>query len=154
EIAMQCTQIAGEIRRADAEAFLAGKKDYASPAWKPFKELVGDSPASRKLFAEIMSRDDRAVEIEKAELDPAKAHEVYATVMGRAKEALDQTMKRFMGQPISDEMGWAAQKALKDALPAIDVAAVLFLGRREIPAGVIDISPPSWFFSTGFAEGI
>jgi len=154
EVAARCAKIAREFRGTEAPVFLAGKKESESPAWKPFKELVGDSTESRKLFAEMMSQDDRAAELEKAELRPEKAHEVYIAVLSRTKEALDQTMKRFMGRPVGDELSRSAPEALRKALPSVDVAAVLFLGRRPFPKEVPDVEPPHWLLSQGFGDGV
>src|SRR5205085_9573274 len=63
ELATRCNEIAHQIRHADLDAFLAGKKGHVSPAWKPFAELVGDSAESRKLFVELVAHDDRAAEV-------------------------------------------------------------------------------------------
>jgi hypothetical protein len=154
EIAQRCKLLLPAIRFADSEAFLAGKKEHDSPAWRSFKTLVGDSKESRQIFAEMMADDRRADAIERAEANPAKAHEVYAAEMDRAKQLLDQAMRPFMGQPISDYMSRSAQKALREAFPAPEVATVLFIGRTGLPVGVKDATLPHWIISTGFADGV
>src|SRR5205807_1913184 len=53
EIARRCVAIRRQIREAEAQAFIDGKRDPESAAWKRFKALAGDSPEARKLFTEM-----------------------------------------------------------------------------------------------------
>src|SRR5205085_1737156 len=71
EVARRCAAIRAHIYQAEAEAFVAGRKEHGSPAWKRFQQLVGDSPEARKLFAEMVADDRRATDVERAEKDPA-----------------------------------------------------------------------------------
>jgi hypothetical protein len=156
EVAQRCKTLLSVIRKTEAEAFVAGKKEHDSPAWMSFKTLVGDSKESRQLFAEMMADDRRADAIDRAEANPAKAHEVYAVSLLAAKDALDAATAPFFGrpQPITDDRSKAMQNALREALPPAEIAAVLFLGRHITPAGVKDPDCPRFFFSAGFAAAV
>jgi len=153
EVAARCAVVRDHIWAADAQAFLAGKKDHSSATWKQFKTIAGDSADARTLFAEVMSDARRAEELEKAEADPAKAHEVYAAALGRAKEAVAKVFVPFMGRPIAGDLGKDAQDAVRQALPAAEVAAVLLLGTHPLPAGVADPADVPALFKAGFADG-
>jgi hypothetical protein len=154
ETARRCKSLLSAIRNGESESFVAGKKKHDSPAWTSFKTLVGDSKESRQLFVEMMADDRRADAIEQAETNPAKAHEVYAAALERANESLAKAFNRFMGQPISDALGKAAQAALKEAVSPAELAMILFVGRQPLPDGAKDPACREMLFSSGFADAI
>jgi hypothetical protein len=154
KVAERCKELVRAIRAADAENFVAARHEHDSPAWTSFKRLVGDSKVSRLLFVDMMADDRRADAIERAEASPSQAHKLYLAELEEAKRLLDEAMKPFMGQPLSDDMSRAARRALLSAMTFPEVSTVLFLGRHPIPKGKPDPEPSSWLFSTGFDEGI
>jgi hypothetical protein len=129
------------IRRAETRDFLVGKREPTTPAWKRFKELVGDTEAGRKLFAEMMADDLRAELIEKAEASPLKAAEVYAAEVTRAADAEQKSYQQFAGRvPMVRLPGQSTPMAdaSRKVVPFGEVVAVLFLGARSLPVEAKD----------------
>jgi RNA polymerase sigma factor (sigma-70 family) len=153
EIARRSAAVLKAIRADERAAFLAGKSEPTDPVWKRFKELVGDTKASRELFAEMTAEDRRAELLARAEAAPAKAGEVYAAELARIKDTSSKALKPFFG-PITDESSKAAQAALRQAVPAVDVATALFLGVYPLAAGAKDPAEAHSLFKAGFAVGV
>ncbi|HEY1187048.1 MAG TPA: HEAT repeat domain-containing protein, partial [Gemmata sp.] len=155
EVRARAAEVLKQVRDDARRAFISGKAEPTSPAWKRFKELVGNTEASRKLFVEMMADERRAATIEKAEADPDKAAEVYAAEVERVAGAGLKSFNQFVGRaapvPGQGRMDPIAVASRKD-VPLGDAVAVLFLGTRPLPAGAKDPSA-SWALRASFADG-
>jgi hypothetical protein len=83
EIRYACQRLLADIHEADLKrrlaAFVEGRDEDAGeplPFWKAYKELVGESPASRKLFAEMFTSEGEL--LASVQQNPRKAPEVVA----------------------------------------------------------------------------
>ncbi len=157
EVAKRSREVLAAIKAAERQAFLAGKREPTTPAWKRFKELVGDTKASRELFAEMMADDRRAELVEKAEVSPEKAAEVYAAEVTRAADAGLKSYQQFVGQvpAVMTAPGQSTPMAVasREAVPLGDATAVLFLGTHPLPKGAKDPSA-SWALRASFTDGV
>ncbi len=89
EVARRCATIAQSIRKTIRAELVkrfdpAKTDDYDHPVWKHYKAVAGDTPASRKLFAELIADPARLQVLDEADDDPQKAAEHYAAEVIRA----------------------------------------------------------------------
>jgi hypothetical protein len=99
EISGRCkallVQLRADWRNTFATAYRAdkeGKRKHEHPVWDRFVSLVGDTPAGRKLFAEMIARADNFARLDDATADPARAAVQYAEVVRTISAAWDQLM--------------------------------------------------------------
>lgn len=138
EVARRCEGLLAQIWTAQREAFVSGKVDWPGPGWARFHHIVGDTPAARALFAEMVDDPRRAGIADLAAAEPALAAKLYAAEVGRVQEAGTKAFANFAGQPAGPGTGNGIRAAhLKSVSPG-DIVTVLFLGTFELPAGVVD----------------
>lgn len=148
EVASRCEKIATRIRAAEREAIISGKKDMPGEAGKRFKELVGDSKASRTLFVYMTDDDRRGASVERAASDPAKADQVYREETGLVEQAWKKRFLEFNGVRLTRKTRQASQETVTPG----DVVEVLFLGSYPLPAGAKDESQVESVFKASFMD--
>jgi hypothetical protein len=153
EIAERCRRIEREIRKAEIEALVESKQEPGTEIWKQLRTLLGDSRETRRLYAEWLADDVRSAALQKAG-NPADAFDEYKSAIERATASTTAMFRRFTGQPLDDEMKKALRRAMSEALPPAEVAAILWLGRHPIPAGKKDIAPSRNLFGAGMADAL
>jgi sulfatase modifying factor 1 len=140
EIARRSETVLKQIRADQHQALVAGKAEWPGPEWKRFIEIVGDTTAARKVFAEIVDDDRRAAVVEKAGADATTAAGLYTSELARVQEAGRKAFAGFIGQPVMREGPSPIRQASQKAVPPGDVALLLFLGSFPLPDRVTD--PP------------
>jgi hypothetical protein len=91
EIARRCAALwprlwQTEIARTDADRLAS----YAHPLWVRFRNVAGDDPGSRTLFAEMVADLDRFRRLEAVEADLEKAGAAYTAELKQRAEALER----------------------------------------------------------------
>jgi hypothetical protein len=152
EVASRCVELTKQIRAAEREAIISGKKNMPGEAGKRFKELVGDSKGSRTLFADMLENERRAAVAELVAADPAKA-----TVFYRAEVAyVDQTWKkRFAeldGQAAKPQTKMKLRMASQETVPPGEVVLVFLLGSYPLPAGENDVADVESVLKASFID--
>lgn len=156
EVRARSLTVLNQIRVDQRQAFLAGKADPPGTAWKRFKELVGDTEASRKLFLEMTADERRAATIERAEANPEKAAEVYAAEVARVVDLSDKSFAQFTGQPAvipAPGQPHPIAMASREAVSLGDSVGVLFLGTRPVANGAKDPSATRALHAS-FSDGL
>jgi RNA polymerase sigma factor (sigma-70 family) len=147
ETARRCEAVLKRIREDER---------HAGPAWTRFKELVGDTEASRKLFAEMTADDRRAEALDKAAADPAEAARLYAADVARVEEAWKKaTAPLFDARGLGSDSPEARDKmreVSRKAVPPSDLTAILFLGSFPLPDSVPDPSALVSLFKYSFID--
>lgn len=97
ELAQRCERLLPLIRQTElanfAKAFAEDaerKAGFDHPVWNRYVSMVGDSRASRELFAEIAKNSDWLKNLDDAESNPKNAAEIYRT-------AVREVGKRYQG---------------------------------------------------------
>lgn len=153
ELARRCAALRNQIRAAETAAFLTADRPHSSPCWPRYRQIVGDTPDGRKLFAGLLADDRRREALEAAERTPAWGQVVYAAAVARGAAAVSRAVAPFMGQPIQPGEH-PALDALRRAVPGPEVAALLFLAARPLPVGAVDPPEVGRVIGTaGFADG-
>jgi RNA polymerase sigma factor (sigma-70 family) len=104
ELAQRCERILPLIRRTELTNFVkvfAGdterKAAFDHPVWKRYVALVGDSKASRELFAEVAKNPTWMKALDDAESDPSKVRDIYRNaVIEVGKHARANMAVRFL----------------------------------------------------------
>jgi hypothetical protein len=152
EVARRCEAVLSKIRAGERKALVDGTGDWPPPAGKRFKEVVGDTPEARRLFA-LMAEDDRRAGLaDQAAADPAGTPKLYAAEVARLAEADAKTMAAFQAQPATPEFGDTLRDAFRKAVPGGDVALMLFLGTSPLPEGTPDPAEVTRVLKAGFMD--
>jgi hypothetical protein len=138
EVARRCEGLIVQIRAADREALISGKKDLPGLAGKRFKELVGDSKASRTLFADMVDDDRRAAVAEQAAAEPVKAAKLYRDEVAWVEEAWKRKLIELDGQRLGRDPGSHFRQASYETVPPGEVVLSFFLGTFPLAAGDSD----------------
>src|SRR5205823_1097536 len=133
-------------------AFIAGKVERPGAAWKQFKSVIGESEAARTLFANMAYDARRTALLDKAAGDAAEAFKLYSAEMKRLVMEGQKTFAPFTGMPASPDGMGRMREAFLAAIPAEDVAAVLFLGCFPVPDGSDDPAEVSWALRASFID--
>lgn len=128
EIARRCQALLKLIRIAEREQFVAGKLDWSTPFGRRFKDLVGDTTESRKLFGELMVDEHLAGLVEELKMEPAEVTKHYAAEVARVNANWTKAFEAFTGQPVSPDLSARIRKASETTVSVADVVGVLFLG--------------------------
>jgi hypothetical protein len=152
EIVRRCQVILRKIRAAEREALAAGKGDWPGPEGLRFKEMVGDTPAARKLFAEMINDDRRGDFIERACSDSVEAARLYAAEVARLRAAGDAIFEKFEGRLADAEYWTQFRDAFRKDVSPGDVCAVLFLGSFQLPDGAPDPAEVDHVLRASFIE--
>jgi hypothetical protein len=133
EVTRRCQALLKQIRALERESLTAGRGPWPGPEGVRFKELVGDTPVARKLFAEMIADDRRADVIERAAASPADSARLYAAEVTRVSEAGDAVFAKFDGK-LGDADEWVRfRDEFRRAVTPGDVCAVCFLGSIALP---------------------
>ena len=100
-----------------------------------------------------MTADDlREKLLDKAAGDPVEAARLYLSEVARVVEAGSKAFASFVGQPFSPDGSERVREASRNAVPATDVAAVLFLGSFLLPEGTTDPATVNQLLEASFID--
>jgi hypothetical protein len=126
-VARRCEALVRQIRVGEREAFVQGKAEWPGPTGKRFRELAGESGASRKLFAEILKEDSRADVLERAGRSPEEASVGFVDEVNRltaaGRQLSDELSKQLPTMNPFESMREASRKVIEPG----DVVLTLFL---------------------------
>ena len=142
EVARRCEVVLPRTQAAERQALLDETGDWPAPAGRRFRDMVGDSKQSRKLFVEMIGNDRRAGLADAAAADPARAARHYRAQVGHLVSDLESKL------PHARDSGRLASPR---AVPG-DVALTLFLGSFPADDGMPDSDQVAIVFQSGFFE--
>jgi hypothetical protein len=171
EIARRCALLFPILRadwlkefRAELRTGKAGAKDHDHPIWRRFKQIAGDSQASRELLAQILVDDRTAQRLDTADDSPEKTGELYRQEV----EHLAANIQKALDTSPLPRVGLSLNPWVPDPTPQVaDVAAGLYLGTypataREFPTpgedraihGLRPVQESMGLFHNTFQDGI
>jgi hypothetical protein len=138
EVARRCEGLVVQIRAAERDALITGKKDLPGQAGKRFKELVGDSKAARTLFADMIDDERRAAVAELAATDRAKAAKLYRGEVAWVEDVWKRKLAELDGLRLGRDPERHFRRASQEAIPPGAVVLAFFLGAYSLGVGEPD----------------
>jgi hypothetical protein len=152
EVARACEVLVGQIRSAERQAIISGKKDMPGNAGKRFKDLVGDSKSARTLFVDMVEDERRALVAEQAAAKPASVAPIYRAEASWVEETWKKRFAEFEGRALTPEVRVKLRRASQEAVTPGEVTLVLFLGSYALPAVEKDASDVDAVLKASFLD--
>ncbi|MDY3559167.1 sigma-70 family RNA polymerase sigma factor [Gemmata sp. JC673] len=143
EIARRCAAVLPALRRADWQrataAFAANPDTFKHPVWTRLKDITGDGPDARAIFAELLANERSFVAIIEAIENANAAERLHRTAHARlARDLKDWYAAESKRSPVTALTQWSPERGTYPAMLLLGT----FPGTEAVPAQRVRLDAP------------